>query len=72
VEDVDARDGSTYITTVVNIDSRRDDFIVTFTLPTDAPEDQYGNPTPCRNKWQYADMVRVVDANLFPTWDESK
>ena len=76
VRDTDARDGSTYVVTVDAIDSRQDKpgdpVIVSFKLPCDAPEDQYGNPTPHRDKWEYADMVQVVDANIFPAWSESK
>lgn len=71
VQDVDARDGSTYEVTVRDIDSCQDKpgnpAIVTFTLP---PLDEWDGAG--RDKWQYADMVQVVDAKLFPAWDASK
>lgn len=68
VQDVDARDGSTYVVKVRDIDSCQDKpgdpVIVTFTLP---PLDEWDGAG--RDKWQYADSVQVV-ADCFPTWQE--
>lgn len=79
VRDMDRRRDEGYtshVVTVEDIDSRQDKpgdpVIVTFKLPARDTEDQYGNPTPHRDKWEYADMVQVVDADLFPAWNQDR